>query len=66
MGVPEVLPCFARPKAPLKANAAWMRRDDLSEHLFTVLRRIIFLKGRGLTIQGVVVSFLRDRIAALQ
>ena len=43
-----------------------MRRDDLGEHLFAVLRRIIFLKDRGLTIQGVVASFLRDRIAPLQ
>ena len=66
MGVPEVLPCFDKPKVPLAANSAWTRRDDLGEHLFAVVRRIIFLKDSGLTTQGVVASFLWDHIALLQ
>ena len=43
--VHAVLPCFDRPEAPLAANATWMRRCEMNRHLFTVVRRIIFLKS---------------------
>ena len=61
-----MLPCFNRPTTPLAANATWMRRGEMNGHLFAVVRRIIFLKGKGLSTQGVVASFLRVRIAPLQ